>query len=131
MEGWQLGSLAYVKEELKMLVTIPTQIARSLLTNDFDQHTFLSPAIKLTIKDLLPGPEVQLASCDCNDNLASHHLSFDVRVGIVLAGLVVMIAANGFVWRELFEPGFVIVMQSAFVVIDEDRRGDVHGIYQH
>jgi hypothetical protein len=39
--------------------------------------------------------------------------------------------AGGFVRGELFQPGFVIVMQPAFIVVDEHRGGDVHGVDQN
>src|SRR5215213_11226310 len=97
-----------------------------LLTDDFHQHALLTPAIKLAIKNLLPWSEVQLTSCDRNDDLATHHLSLNVSVSVIFSSLVVMITADGFVWRELFKPDFIIVMQPTFVIVNENRSGDMH-----
>lgn len=33
-------------------------------------------------------------------------------------------------WSELFQPHLVIVMKPAFIVIDEDRSRDMHGVDQ-
>src|SRR5262249_54538132 len=101
------------------------------IADDLHQHSLLPSAIKFAIKDLFPRPKVQLTFGDGNDDLATHHLALNVSVSVVFAGLIVMIAGHGFMWRELFQPGFIILMQSAFVVINEDRRSYMHGIHQH
>jgi len=80
---------------------------------------------------LLPGAEIQFARSDGYDNFASHNLSLDMRVGIVFARIVVTILAYGFVRRHLFQPLCVVFMQSAFVIVNEHRCRNVHGIYQH
>src|SRR5262249_34318174 len=102
-----------------------------LFTNNFHQHTFSAAAIKLAIEDLLPWAKVQLPSRDRNVNLASHYLSLDVSVSVIFAGFVVMVLADRFVRRELFQPRLVILMQPAFVIVDEDGRCDMHRIHQH
>src|SRR5687767_6858116 len=101
------------------------------LTYDLHEHTFSASAVKLTIKDLLPGAEVQLAFCDRDDDLAAHYLSLDVSVGVVFSRFVVVITTNRFMWRDLLEPRFIVAMQPAFIVVNEHRRRDVHRIHQH
>jgi len=66
---------------------------RKLFTDDFYQHTFAPPAVELTVKNLLPWTEIQFTLGDRDHDFSSHHLPFDVCVGIVLAGIVVSIAA--------------------------------------
>src|SRR5262249_29805235 len=51
-----------------------------------------------------------------------------VRIGIVFTGVIVAILTDRFMRREAFKEDFIIVMQTAFVVIDEDRSGDMHSI---
>ena len=38
------------------------------------------------------------------------------------------IAGDGLMRRQPFEPGVVIGVESPFVVVDKDGRGDVHGV---
>ena len=40
------------------------------------------------------------------------------------------IDAGGRVPRQFFQPQFIIVMKPRFVVVDEYRSGDVHGVHQ-
>jgi hypothetical protein len=30
--------------------------------------------------------------------------------------------------RQFFKPGFVVMMKAAFIVINKDRSGDMHGV---
>ena len=71
---------------------------------------------------------MQMTFGNGNDDFASHDLAFHMGVGIILASAVVPILAYRFVRREFFKPRFVIVVQAAFVVVDEHRGGDMHGI---
>ena len=64
----------------------------------------------------------------CHYDFASHKLSFDVRITVVLACQVVAVVGRRFVWRELFEEDFVVVMQTAFIIVDEDRCRYVHRV---
>ena len=67
---------------------------------------------------------------DGHHHLAAHHLALDVGVGIVLAGVVVPVLADGGVGHQAFQPFGLIVVQPALIVVDEHRGGDVHGIDQ-
>ena len=51
-----------------------------------------------------------------------------VRVGVVLAGEVVLIIFRGRVRGEFFQPHVVVVEQAVLGVVDEDAGGDVHGV---
>ena len=51
-------------------------------------------------------------------------------VSVVLTRAVVSILAGGLVWCEFFQPDLIIMMKPAFFVVDEDGRGDVHGVDQ-
>ncbi len=102
------------------------------LPNDFYQHSLSAASVKLVIKDVLPRAEMQLAIGDGNDDFAAHDLPFVVCVGVVLAGLIVVIPVRRRVeGSQLFEPFFVIAMQSRLVVIDENAGCDVHRIYEY
>src|SRR5262249_1189526 len=51
-------------------------------------------------------------------------------VSIVFASLVVSIGARRSVWSKFFQPYLIIMMQVRFVVVDEHRSGDMHGVHQ-
>jgi hypothetical protein len=92
------------------------------LPDDLDQDTLRAVAVELAVENLFPGAEVQLAPGDGADDLAAHDLPFQVGVGIVLAGAIVVIVVGiGIERSELLEPFAEIVMETAFVVIDEHR----------
>jgi hypothetical protein len=114
-----------------------------------DQHPFPPPAVELIVEDPLLGTKVEAAAGDGDDHLAAHDLRsaagfccpLQVRVGGpvrsswtrrrrstagVLSGAVVEVLAGRRVRRQFFEPHLVIVMQAAFVVVDEDAGRNVH-----
>jgi hypothetical protein len=101
-----------------------------LFPNDLHQHPLLSAPVELPVQDLLPRPEVQPPLGYCHHDFPPHDLPLDVRVGVVLAGVVVALLAHRLVRSDLLQPGFIVVMQSRFVVVDEHRGRDVHWIYQ-
>ena len=118
--------------------TVSDGCSGSVLTIGSDQslpgmilirHPLPAFPIKLAVKNLLPGAEIEAALAD-RDHRLTHHLALHVGVGVVLAGLVVLVAANRFVGGQLFQPALVILVQAALVVVDEDRGRDVHGVYQ-
>ena len=77
---------------------------------------------------MFPRAEVEFAVGDGDDDFAAHDLAFEVGVGVVFAGAVVVVLGGGRVGSEFFEPHFVVVMEAGFVVVDEDAGGDVHGV---
>jgi hypothetical protein len=52
-----------------------------------------------------------------------------VGIGIVFAAIVLVLGV-GLLRSKLFQSLFVVVMQSAFIIIDEDTGGDVHRVDQ-
>ena len=92
------------------------------------QHTFLPPAVEFSVKDLLPGPEIQRSPCNGYNDLTSHHLSLEVGVAIILSGPVVAVCTDRFVRCEFLKPLLVIGMQTTLVVIDKDGSSDMHRI---
>ena len=100
------------------------------LADDFNQHPFFAPTIKLAVKNLFPRTEVKLACRDGDDCFTSHYLMFDVRIGVVFTCIIVAIGGNRLMGCHAFEKHLKIVMQTRFVVIDEYRSGNVHGVYQ-
>ena len=100
-------------------------------SDDFDEDAFSAHPVEFTVVDLFPGTEVQFAFCDGNDDFASHDLAFEVGIGIVLTGAVVVVVFRRGVERsQVFQPDSKVVEQSAFGIVDEDGGSDVHGVDQ-
>ena len=92
-----------------------------LFPDDLDQHPLRPMAVELAVEDLLPRPEVELALGDRHDDFAAHDLPFQVGVGVVLAGAVVVVVVRVGVERgQLLQPDAEVVVQAALVVVDED-----------
>ncbi len=82
-----------------------------LFPKDFKQNSLRSSPVEFTVKDSLPGAEIQLAAGlpwagqavqargDGHHHLAPHYLALDVGVGVILAGVV----ANGGIGRPAHE----------------------------
>jgi hypothetical protein len=102
----------------------------TIIPNDLDKHSFPAAAVELTVEDLLPGAKIQAPLGHCNHHLAPHDLPLYVRVRIVLARAVVLVPGSGLVWCNAFQPFLVVPVQSALVIIDENRGCDVHGVDQ-
>ena len=96
----------------------------------FDEGAFASSSVKFAVEDLFPGAEIEFAFGDGDDDFAAHDLAFEMGVGIVFAGAVVMVLRGWLVRREFFQPDFVVVMEAGLVVVYENRCGDVHGVDQ-
>src|SRR5689334_6905409 len=64
---------------------LPYRLGRilSLLADDLDEHSLPSPSIEFAVENLFPRPEIQLAVRDRHNDFAAHHLSLDVRIGII------------------------------------------------
>ena len=90
-----------------------------------NQHSFASASIELGIEDSLPWSQVEPSRGDRHDDLVVNQHRFEMRVAIGLSGLMVFV--GGIPGRECLQPGFDIVDQSGFVVVDVDPGGDVHG----
>ncbi len=99
-----------------------------LLADDFDQNAFFSAAVELAVENLFPGPEVELAIRDSNDDLSPHHLPLDMRVRIVLPGVIVPILLDGLMRRQSFQEVVVVLQEAGFIVVDIYAGADVHRI---
>jgi hypothetical protein len=97
---------------------------------DFHKHPLPASSIKFTIKDLFPRTEIQSSFSDGYYHFATHHLPFEMCIRVVFPGAIVPVFAYRFMWRQSFEPFFIVVVQASLIVIDKDGRRDVHGIYQ-
>ena len=100
-----------------------------LLANNLDQDTLLSLPVELAIEYLFPRAEIQFAIGDGNDNFAPHDLPFDMRVGVRLARKIMSVS----LWimgDMLFEPLHKVMMQPAFIVINENTRRNMHRVNQ-
>src|SRR5690242_13772738 len=91
-----------------------------LLTDNLDQDTLPSASIELSIEDLFPRSEIQFALRHSHDHLAPHDLTFHMRVGIVFPCVVVTVLVDRFVGCEPLQPLIIILMQSMFIIIDEN-----------
>ena len=105
-------------------------VRTALFADDFDQRALAAAAVEFTVEDLFPRAEIEFAGGDGDHHLAAHELAFHVRVGVILAGAVVVVGGHGLVRGELFEPLVVVAVQPALVVVDEDAGGDVHRVDQ-
>jgi hypothetical protein len=78
----------------------------------------------------VPRPKIQLAVGDGHHHFAPHDLPLQVGVGVVFAGAVVLVLRCRRVPGQAFQPGLVVGVQTRFVVVDDDRRRDVHRVGQ-
>ena len=62
-----------------------------LLSDDLDQDPLFSTAVKLTVKDLLPGPKIQLTICHRNNHFSTHDLPFHMGVRIILTYIMLVL----------------------------------------
>ena len=88
-----------------------------LLPDYLDQDSFPTPAVELAVKDLLPGAKLETALGHCNHHLAAHDLPFQVSVGIVLAGAIVLILAGRRVGRQSLQPLLIVGKETSLVVV--------------
>jgi hypothetical protein len=99
-----------------------------LFADDLYQDSLLTSTVEFTVKNLLPSAKIQLPLSDGNDRLATHDLPLDMGIGIVLTGVIVTVLFYRLVGRQFLKPNFKIMVQSMLIIVNENRRGDVHGI---
>ena len=99
-----------------------------LLADNLYQDAFLPAAIEFAVEDLFPRAEIELAFRNRDNNFATHDLAFQVRIRVVFAGAIVAIGGSRRVRRQFLQPQLVVMMQARFVVVDEDRGGNMHGV---
>ncbi len=73
------------------------------LSDDFHQHTFATLPVELPVKDLFPRTEIQLAFRYGYDDLAPHNRTLQVRIGIILS-IVMIVLGRRLVRRQLLQP---------------------------
>jgi hypothetical protein len=98
------------------------------LADDFDQHSFAPPPIELTVEDLLPRTEVELAARDRHHHIAPHHLALKVCVPVVLPRPVVLVLRDRLVGCEPLQPTLIVIVEAALIIVDEDGSGDMHRV---
>jgi len=98
------------------------------LADDLDQHPLAPPPVELSVEDPLPRAEVELAARDRHHHLAPHHLALEVGVPVVLPRPVVEILRDRIVRCEPLQPTFIVIVETALVIVDEDGCGDMHRV---
>lgn len=73
-----------------------------LFTNYFYENPFIPPAVKFAVKYLFPGSEVELSLRNCNCDVSSHNLAFQVSVSVVFDSSIVSVLVGGFVGGKFF-----------------------------
>jgi len=106
----------------------PGRLQTVTLADELDQHPLSPTPVELAVEDLLPGAEVELAARDRHHHLPSHHLALQVRVPVVLPRPVVEVLRDRLVGREPLQPPFIIFVEAALVVVDEDGGRYVHRV---
>ena len=69
-----------------------TQLRSFCDAEDFDDDAFGALAVELGVEDALPRAEIEAAARDRQSRLVVEQQGFEVRVGVVFAGLVVLVA---------------------------------------
>jgi hypothetical protein len=106
-----------------------TQARLFLFPDYLHQYFFLAPAVELSVKDLFPGADIQFPFCDGYDHFSSHDRALHVPVSVILAHIVAVLG-DGRMGRKLLQPRVKILVKPCFIVVDEHRRRDVHGVAQ-
>src|SRR3972149_834753 len=102
----------------------------TLFPNNLHQNPFPSSAIKLPIKNLLPGTKIQFALCNCNHDFPSHNLSFQMGISIIFT-IVVTVLGNWFMGCKFLKPYIKVMVKPGFIIIDKNRCCYMHGVYEH
>ncbi len=97
---------------------------------DLYQYALLPSSIELPIKDLFSRTKIQFPFCYGHYDFSPHYLPLDVRVGIVFPSIIVAVLVDRFMRSQFLQPRLIIVEKTPLVVVDEDGRRDVHGVYQ-
>src|SRR5713101_5992140 len=62
-----------------------------LLSSYLDQHSLPPSPVEFAVQNLFPRPEIEFAFGDCDDDFAAHDLTFEMGIGVVFAGAIVLI----------------------------------------
>src|SRR5262252_7575372 len=100
-----------------------------LHAHHFDDDALSALSIELRIEQLFPRSEIEFAVRNRHHDLMAHDRAFQMRVGIVFAGLVMpVVEARG---RELLQPHLKVADQTVFPVVHIHSGGDVHRRHEH
>src|SRR5436309_3010962 len=100
-------------------------ISHSLFfTHHLHDDALLPLTIELGIEDLLPRAEIELAVGDGQNHLMTHDRALQMRVGIVLAGLMMTVGKTG--RGDLLEPHLKVVDETVLPIVHVDAGRDVH-----
>ena len=67
------------------------QLKDKLFTDNFNHYSFVTHAVKLTVKNLFPRSEIKLSVSNGNNDFTSHYLTFDMRIAVVFISVMVII----------------------------------------
>lgn len=79
-------------------------------------------------KNLLPGTKIKLPSCSGDDDLSPHYRPLEMGIPFVFSSSIVPVLRNRLKRGQPLQPFLEILMQPAFIAIDENTGCDVHGI---
>jgi hypothetical protein len=100
-----------------------------LFTDYFHQDPFFSSAVKFSVKNPLPGAEIQFSLCDSDYAFPAHDLPLHVGIGIVFTHIVLVLGYR-FMGGQFFQPLVIVMVQSGLIIVDKNRCGNMHGIHQ-
>lgn len=93
-----------------------------------DDDALVALAVEFGVENALPRAQIEFACGDGHDHLMMYQQGLQVRVAVVLAGLVVtVVLAEG---RQRLQPLVDVVDQARLVVVDVNSGSDVHGRHE-
>src|ERR1700722_8807926 len=103
--------------------------APALLPHRLHDESLVPLPVELGVEHPLPGPEVEAALGDGNDDLVMNEHRLEVGVPVVPPGPRMRVV--GAERRELLEPLPDVLVQPALVVVHEHPGRDVHRAHEH
>jgi len=80
-----------------------------LFADDLDEGAFRPLAIELPVKDLFPRTKIQATARHGNDAFPAHDRTLEMRVGVIL-GAIVLVLGVGFFRGKFLQPFFEVGM---------------------
>src|SRR5574339_111343 len=102
--------------------------APSLFTDNLHENPLATTSVEFAVKNSLPRTEVQLSVREGDDDFSPHHLSLQMSVAIVLAGIVMPI--HRLLRSKPFQEIVVVLQQTGLIIIDVHTGRDVHRVHQ-
>ncbi len=107
-----------------------TPFCQWLFPNYLHQHSFSASAVKFAIENLFPGAEIQFAAGYCHNDFPAHDLPFEVGIGIILAGSIMIVLRRRIVRGQFIEPDLVIMQKALLGIVDKNGGRDMHRVDQ-